>query len=142
MAVELESRAYGPDCTPDEVEAIKQRAKVHAPGIVIFKEVPVPSPFALETGMKQVAKLAREHGCAKFIVDLSESARPSAEMGELLKTLMKENADVIKEMAVFTGKNFLLNVAAKFVLSGIPQKHSVHKTLEQAEEALANGDEG
>jgi hypothetical protein len=142
MVVEIEKRAYGPDSTPEEVEALKQRVKVHAPGIVVFKEVPVPSAFALELCMGQVAKLAREHGCSKFIVDLTEAARPPAELGELLKKLMREQEDVIKYMAVFTGKNFLLNIAAKFVLAGVPQRYSVHKTLEQAEEALAHADEG
>ena len=43
----------------------------------------------------------------------------------------------IPNTAVYTGKNFMLNVAAKFVLGGIGlRSFSVHKTREQALEAL------
>lgn len=142
MGVEIEKRAYGPDSSPEEVEAIRQRVWVHAPGIIMFHEVPVPSEFQLGICFQRIEKLAREHGCSKIICDLTETARPSPEMSGLLKELLKEREEVIKHMAVFTGKNFLVNIAAKFVLSGVPQECTVHKTQAEAEEALAHADQG
>ena len=72
------------------------------------------------------------------LIDITEAEPPSAETRAQLKKLFGGQAK-LRRAAVFTGKNCMLNVAARFVLSGLGLKSvTTHKTKEEALEALAS----
>jgi len=75
-----------------------------------------------------------------LLIDLTEAQPPNAEIRSRLKRLFGAQSN-LRTAAVFTGKNFMLNVAAKFVLGGSVglKNFSVHTTLEQALEELRHG---
>lgn len=84
----------------------------------------------------EVARLMRDPGCEYLIVDLTDADRPNAKNRALLTHHGQMIRD-LKHVAVFTGRNALMNVVAKFLLSPIYRSYSVHKTREQAEEAIS-----
>jgi len=139
MSVTIESRAYGPNSTPDEIEALRNRVSFHKGFTVLFREVPIGSEFQAGVCLGRVKELLHKHDCHSVIIDLSEANRPNPKFAEALKNQFRQMEDQLKHVVVFTGKNFLINVAAKFVLAGIPQRFAVLKTMAQAEEAIRNG---
>ena len=44
---QLEAKAYGPESSPAEVAAIQSRLYLLRPGVVMYREAPVPSPFQI-----------------------------------------------------------------------------------------------
>jgi hypothetical protein len=139
MSLKIEPRAYGPDSTQAEIEALRNRVRFHEGLTVVFEEVTVGSEFQVDVCFGRVEELLREHDCDSLIIDLREAKRPNAAMREKLRNRIREIGPILRQVAVFTGKNFLVNVAARFVLAGIPQPFTVNKTLAEAEEAIRNG---
>ena len=138
MTFKFEARAYGPDSTSEEVQAIRDRVYKYRDGIVMYRELPIQSPFQLDIFQETLTEEGAGVPSYDLLIDLTEAQPPNAEIRSRLKRLFGSQAN-LRTAAVFTGKNFMLNVAAKFVLSGIGLKSfSVHKTLEQALQALSN----
>jgi hypothetical protein len=135
----FEVRPYGPASTPEEVQAIKDCVYVYKPGIVMYKELPVQSIFQLDLFHEKLNDVGSKLESYALLIDLIEAKPPGAEIRTRLKTLFGSQKNM-RTAAAFTGKNFMLNVAAKFVLSGIGLKSfTVHKTLDEALEAVGHG---
>ena len=102
----------------------------------MYKELPVQSIFQLDLFMEKVREITAGLNSFDMLVDLTEANRPSPEIRAHLKKRFNE-LEKLRHVAVFTGQNFLLNIAAKFVLSGCGiRSYSVHKKLEEALEAI------
>src|SRR5262245_57097989 len=56
-AMKLESRPYGPDSTPEEIQAIRNRVSVYDGDIVMYKEVPVQSLFQLDLFQEKLEQI-------------------------------------------------------------------------------------
>ena len=135
----FEERPYGSDSTPAEVQAIKDCVYLYQPGIVMYRELPIQSLFQLDLFHEKLNEVGSQLPSYALLIDLVEAKPPNAEIRTRLKTLFGSQKNM-RTAAVFTGKNFMLNVAAKFVLSGIGLKSfTVHKTLQEALEAVGNG---
>jgi hypothetical protein len=138
-AHEIEVRPYGPDSTPEEVEAIRARVFLLDERTVGYREMPVQTPFHIDLFDEKMRELTADIDAFDLLIDLSEAKPPSAETRARLRKLFGAHTKMSRA-AVFTGKNFMLNIAAKFVLSGMGlQSFSVHTTREQALEALRDG---
>lgn len=136
MAVELEERPYGPDSTDEEITAIRERIYLYRDDVVMLKEMPVQSAFHLDLFFEKIKEITAGLASFDILVDLTEAGRPSPEIRAHLKKHFNE-LEKLKHAAIFTGQNFMLNIAAKFVLSGCGIKSfSVHKKLEEALEAI------
>jgi hypothetical protein len=133
--MELEARPYGPDSTPEEIKAIEACIAVLGNGIVTYKEVPIPSTFQLDIFERQMTALGDPKGY-RLLIDLTNAQPPSAPIRERLKRLFQSQP--LTRVSVFTGKNFMLNIAAKFVLGGVLglKNVTIHKTRDEALEAL------
>lgn len=130
------TKAYGPESTPEEVKELLDLVKVHAKSIILYEEVPVVSEFQIGLCFGKVEQLLDQSPGSSLIIDISRSSRPSAEIREILRGWYCRLEPKLRRVAVVTGKNFLINVIAKFIMSGIPQRVSVHTTVADAVEAL------
>ena len=138
MPATIEARAYGLESTPEEVKALKDRVYFLSQGVIMYHEVPILSPFQLDRFEEKLNELAATVDAYTLVIDLTEAEPPSAPIRARLKKLFLAQPKM-KQTVVYTGKNFMLNVAAKFVLGGIGLRaFSVHKTREQALEALGS----
>jgi hypothetical protein len=137
----LEKRQYGPDSSPEEREAIRAMVYMHRSDVLYWKEVPVMSVWQVEQFKEKIDELTEELDEFSILIDLTNSKPPDARTRAALRNVFTPlGLHGMKRAAAFTGKNFFINVAAKFVLGGSGLKFSVHSTQEAAEKALARND--
>jgi hypothetical protein len=134
----VEERAYGEDSTPAEVAAIRARIYLHRPSVIMYVEMPVQSAFHIGVFDERLRELSSSLPSFDLLIDLTAAKPPGAETREALKRLFAARLTGVRRAAAFTGRNFMLNVAAKFVLGSFGLRDfSVHGTLAAAEAALA-----
>jgi hypothetical protein len=137
---EIEARAYGPEASPEEVEAIRARVQRVSPGLIIYREVPVMSVFQVRITMARLRELFAEAPAA-IIVDLNDRPLrrpPDAECRALLTENLRELSGQITSFAVAT-RNPLYGVTARFVAATLPFDIERFRTVEEAREALDGG---
>ena len=132
----IAAKPYGPDSTPEEINELRARVTRHATGILLYEEVPVVTEFQIGVCFGHVEELLLENPGAGLIIDIRTSERPSAAIRECLRGWYCRLDGKLSRIAVVTGKNFLINIVAKFIMGGIPQKVTVHTTVSDAVEAL------
>jgi hypothetical protein len=133
-----EQRPYNEDSTPEEIAAIRERISVYRPpDLLMYAEMPVPSPFACRIFKEQFDVLTADLPQYDLILDLTVAKVPDAVVREALKKLFGSQAK-LRRAAVFTERNLLLNMAARYVLGSVGLRDiTVHRTLEEALKALA-----
>lgn len=132
IPVKIEPRAYGPGSTRAEIEAIKARVYPYRRDVVMYLEMPVQSLFHLDLFEQRLTEISSRMSSFTLLIDLTVAEFPSASIRARLKKLFAGQRK-LRRIAVFTGKNFIINSAAKFVLSddAMPP-FSVHTMLDQA----------
>ena len=132
----LEKRRYGTDSSEAEQRAIRGRVSLHAEDVVIYREPPVVTSYTLDLFWERIRELTAGMNPYYLVGDLTGTGFPDAEIRAHLSKLYSTIHPA--HVAIFTGKNFMLNVAAKFVLGNAlgDISHSVHKTSDQALAAL------
>jgi len=130
--VEIQRRAYGPESTPAEIQTIKERIYLYRGVIVMYRELPIQSLFHLDLFEQRLNELGSRMAHYNLLIDLTEAEFPSAAIRTRLKKLFGGQKN-LRRIAVFTGKNFIINAAAKFVLGDLgDKKFSVHSSVEHA----------
>jgi hypothetical protein len=138
--MQIEARAYGPDSTETEVQAIRARIAPLEGDLVLYREMPVQSSFHLDLFEEELVRLASTMPSIALLIDLTEAKPPNAATRERLREIFGKLQN-LRHAAVFTGRNFVLNLAAKFVLAGLGLRaYTIHRTREEALAALAHAD--
>ncbi len=128
----IEKKPYGPMTRPEIIKAIKDRVYFLEDDIIMWKEMPIASVFSVKKFGEKLRESVNDLNKFYMVIDLTETKRPTASVRSELKNLYSSFKN-FKHAAVFTGSNFMLNIAAKFVLNFVGlQSYSVHKTLEEA----------
>lgn len=113
--IQLEAREYGPDSSPAEVEAIQARLTMVRPGVVMYREVPVPSPFQIGVFADKLRRLTAGLDRYAMVMDLHEAKPPGKQVREALRAMFAAEPR-LGRVAVFTGGNFIINSVAKLLL--------------------------
>ena len=122
--------------SPTEIEAIREHVCLYKNNIILWREVPVMSPFQVELFQQKLELLAQQFPSFDLLIDLTGAQHPpDAEIRAQLRMIFKSQRN-LHAVAVFTGRNFMLNVAARFVLGAVGVAFSVHSTKEEALRAL------
>jgi hypothetical protein len=111
----IEAKAYGPDSSPQEIAAIESRLYMLRPGVVMYREVPVPSPFQIGVFADKLGRITAGLDSYTMILDLTSARPPGKQCREALRRLFAPE-DRLRLVAVFTGGNFILNGVAKLLL--------------------------
>lgn len=136
--IEIEAREYGPEITAEEREALRERIYMFTDDILIWQEVPVQTCNTVAVHGEKVMELTADLENFFLLIDLTEAGRPKAEIIDCLRKVMGSLTG-LRYAAVYTGKNFILNVAAKFVMGRMGfVAYSIHKTKEEALDAINN----
>ncbi len=132
----LGARKFDEGCSAEEERELRARISVREDGIISWNEVAEPSEFVMRLFREEILKKARP-GPIDILIDLTGAGRPDAAAREGLRALFGSIAN-IGAVAAFTERNLLLNSAARFVLRrSCPKNSSVHKTKEEALDAIA-----
>lgn len=138
--MQFEARPYGPDSTPEEVEAMRARISVlPSDNIVLYRELPVMSIFAVDVMFGRVEELLRPQRRACLIVDVSEGGRPDAEARKRILEWVRKLSPPLTSIGVVTATNTLARIAAKFVQAMVPVPLRLFATISEAEEAMRRG---
>jgi hypothetical protein len=113
--IQLEAKAYGPESTPAEIAAIQSRLFMLRPGVVMYREVPVPSPFQIGVFTDKLQQLTAALDGYSMIMDLTQAKPPGKGAREALRALFAGQTK-IRQVAVFTGGNFIINGVARLLL--------------------------
>jgi hypothetical protein len=128
--VEIEARPYGPDSSPEEVAALRQRANLVAGGIVSYAEVPVVTEFTVNLFFDWVSE--QEPAIHTLILDLSGGGRPASAARRALKRRLAALPEIKCLRVVFAG-NLIVKVAFKFVVgSSFGRATHVYDSVEDA----------
>jgi hypothetical protein len=137
----LEARPYGPDSTHAEIEAIRGRVYLYREGTLMYVEVPVISSFQIKVFRGRFDEVAGSMSSFDLLIDLRDAKPPGAEAREWLRDLFGSQKG-LRRVAVFTGRNLMLNVAAKFVLGSLGLRDfTVNTTLAEAVASLGTARE-
>lgn len=134
--MKFEHRSYEADASEEECQAMADRVSMLSEGILLWEEMPVQSVYSVNVMEARAKELTNDLKTYARVVDLSEAARPDAQVRRRLRHFIAAE-DRLQHIALFTQKNVLINVAIKFVFSGMVKNVpiSVHETYEEAVEA-------
>lgn len=136
--VNLQLRAYGPDSTREESEAIEDRVSRIGERVLLLREIPVQSPFSINLMFDRVESLAHGWDRFSYVVDLSEAGRPDAATRATLKERVLRVNPRVTHVAIVVGSNLLMRAMARLIAYGMGMTSvGVHVTRAEAiEEAV------
>lgn len=120
--MQIEAKAYGPDSTPSEIAAIQARLYMLRPGVVMYREVPVPSAFQVDLFADKLRQITAGLDEFSMIMDLTQAKPPGGAVREALRQLFQAQPK-LRKVAVFTGGNFIINGIAKLLLKSSGVRH-------------------
>jgi len=131
--VELELRAYGPDATREESEAIANRVSVVDEGILFLHELPVQRAFSVNLMFDRIESLTRDWDRFAYIVDLTEAKRPDPETRAALKARVVLMNPRVTHVGIAVGDNLLMRAMARLFAYGMGLSSvSIHATPAEA----------
>lgn len=135
----IEARPYGPGSSDEERAALRARVSRIEDRVLLFRAVPVPTPFQLDLSFDRIEELTAAMDGFALIVDLTEGRRPSAEVRAHLRHRFSRLTR-LAHTSIFVGPSFVLTVAARFVLRGAGRGSlTIHRRYEDALEAARRG---
>jgi hypothetical protein len=139
--MKVEPRAYGPQSTRSEREAIADRVSVVDDRILLMHELPIQSPFSVKVMFDRFRALAQEWDRFAYVVDLTEAKRPNPETRAALRAQTLGISPRVTHLAVVVGDNPLMRAMARlFAYSMGLTNVSTHATraeaIEEARRAL------
>jgi hypothetical protein len=129
----VERRPYGPESSPEEIDELRARVELTPAGVLVFKEVPVPTVFSVTVLWDRLEELVAGWSTVSYVADLTEAQRPSAEVRAALKTRAARLKDRYGHVAVVVGDNVVIRAMARlFAYSMGLRSVSLHPSRDQA----------
>ena len=136
--MELTERAYGPESTPQESEAIADRVSVIDDRLVLIRELPVQSAFSVNLMFDRLDALTRDWDRFAYVVDLIEARRPDAATRAALKDRVVRVNSRVTHVAIVVGSNLIMRAMARLFAHGMGlDSASIHATRAEAIEEAA-----
>jgi hypothetical protein len=135
--MELAERAYGPDASPDEREAIADRISVIGDRLLLYRETPVQSPFSINLLFDRLEALTRDWDTFGYVVDLTEAKRPDPQTRAVLKDRVARVNPRLGHVAIVVGNNLIMRAMARLFAYGMGLTNvSIHVTRADAIEEV------
>jgi hypothetical protein len=134
--MQIESRPYGPDATPDEIEALRARVSQVEDRVFLFHEIPVQSVFSLDLMFDRLQQMVTGLDRYAYIVDLRGVKRPGAEVRARLKQRVKGLNPHLVHAGLVVGNDVVIRAVAKLAAFAIGfRSFTSHSSVEDALEA-------
>jgi len=131
--VNIQQRAYGPDSSPEEIDAIASRVSVLEDRILLIHEIPTQSPFSINLMFDRVEDLANGWSRFSYVADLTEARRPNPETRAALKARVQRLGPRLNHVGIAVGNNLLIRAMARLFAHGMGLSSlSVHATRAEA----------
>lgn len=137
MSVELESKPYGPDCTPEEREAIKSSVTVIEDRVLHFRAIPRETPFTVDMMFDRLEELSEGWESFYIVRDFSQFMEIDAETRAEVVERFGRFQHRVKHVAIISDVNVFLRVTIRFLAARSQFfLYSVHRTYEEALEKI------
>lgn len=134
---DFETRPYHEDASEEEIKAIKDLVFVFSDNIIAFKEMKVISPFSANLVFDQMELLGKNFDHYGILIDLTTSQKPDSKSRRVINKRFKKICEDVEHVSFCTGKNFIINAAARFVMYQTNLgSYSIHKTIDGAVNAI------
>jgi len=132
----IEARPYGPDASPDERVALRNRIRRIEDRLFMMVEVPVQTPFTLDVLFDRLEELAAGLDRFAYVVNLAGVRRPDAST----RARLRERVSLINARLVHVGvvvdANPVMRAVAKLAAFAIGFRSiSFHESIDEAVEA-------
>ena len=128
----IEDRLYEQhDCPETVSKAIKDSVQLVDDRIIYLYETPRQNKFSTDLLIEKIDELTRNLDFFIILIDLHRAHRPDADtIAQVRRTYLNPK---LKYCIAITGANFVINMAARFVLNSIfPGNYTVMKEKEKA----------
>lgn len=127
----LQDVFYNEDAPPEIIQAIKNRVFLIEDNIIVLDELQKVTPFSLNIVFTEMTELAKQLPKCAYLIDITDTTVPNAEARRFINAQFQATLSNVKHVTFVTGKNFLINTAAKFVMYQTNLKSfSIDKTRE------------
>jgi len=135
--VEIAQRAYGPESSREESDAIADRVSVIGERLLLMREIPVQSPFSVMLMFDRLEMLARGWDRFSYVADLSEATRPGPETRAALKDRVLRLSPRVGHAAFVVGGNAIMRAMARLFAYGMGLRNvTIHVTRPEAIEEV------
>jgi hypothetical protein len=112
----------------------RQRAEHLRPDLFFYREFTRATAQTIAAISQLMGEFAAQHRQPyQLLVDLSDARPPGAQERDLLKQMMAVALPLLTNCVAWTGSNFLINTAARFVLRGtFPRGSRLVSTRDEA----------
>jgi hypothetical protein len=132
----METRPYGPDTAPAELDALRARVWKLEDHIYMFEEIPIQTVFSLDLLFDRLEALAAAEDRFAYIIDLRGVKRPGAEVRQRLKTRVGRLHPRLAHAAVVVGSDVVIRAVAKLTAFALGfRSFTSHAGVEDAVEA-------
>ncbi len=119
--------------TEAERAKLAQRVVLYQNNVIVYDDASYLSEFTVRTMFGQVRKILEDGQNYFLLIDLTTSRKPSA----LIRAIISEEVEKIKRQiihcSVYSGKNKMINLLAKFSLGGLGfDSYTISSTLQEA----------
>ncbi len=133
----FEERKYSEDSTEEEIQAIKDNVFIYDPQIIYLDEIPVVSPFSINLVFDEITLLGETLGKHGLVIDIRGTRIPDAVTRRVINQRFGRVCETISHVAFCTGKNVIINTAARFVMYQTNlESFSINKTVEECFAAI------
>jgi len=112
----FEKISYSDDSPPHIVEAIKNRVSIIEDRIILLDEIPIVSPFSINLVFNQMTSFAKTMKDCGYLIDITDTDLPTAEARRAINSQFQSTLSNVKHVSFITGKNFIINTAARVVM--------------------------
>jgi len=132
--IKLEKRPYTADSTsPDEIAAIKNHVQIYDDQTIYYKEIYIMNEFTVNLMFDEAIRLGKTLGEHGLLIDLLTCTFPDSITRRVINKQFRIATESVSHVSFFTGKNVLLNAAARFVMyQSNLDSFSIHNTFESA----------
>lgn len=129
----VEAKAYEADLSDEERREILSRVSEDAPGVFLYRELPVQSPFSIALLHEQLTLLAEGHPQFAYVLDLRGVHRPDAASRAMLRECVSRIARRVRHVAIAIDGNLFIAAMAKLLAFGMGYRSvSMHASIEEA----------
>jgi hypothetical protein len=140
MPIDVEARDYAPgDVTAELRDALAARLTMRPDGIIIWREVPRASLTTIKLFLEIFRERTMDIASYSLVVDIAGTSIPNSATREALGKFFRGEREKarLNGLAYVTGKNFIINAAARFVAASIGVRPvTVSRDLSEALQAL------
>lgn len=131
----VEARAYTRETTTDaEAELVRARISLIEPGLLLYRELPVPSEYAIALMVERLTSLTAGLSRYTLLVDLAEASIPGDDVRRAIRDIFADPR--LCWAAVFSTADPVRSLSARLIMEPLGIRFSVHSDRDEALAAL------